>query len=135
MNPSLNDIKSVVSIALDIEPDMNDQEFAAGVVLLAARFVGQHAIRLSKFTGVDRLSCVQIGLNLRSMGIWKRGGFKHNYFDEGGNIKLGLDVLIALGGIKGSTNKAVQTFKIRESNDTSGFRPRLKIHGIEGGRE
>ncbi len=80
----------------------DDEEILnAAIVLLASMFVGRHAIRISKATGIDRQFCVWVGLRMRHSGRWKNEIYEDWLHESDGDFRLALDTFIAVGDVSG----------------------------------
>ncbi len=97
--PPLAEMKAAIReldpAGMDDAPDMLD----AGVVLLAGLHLGTKNLkRLSRFTGVAPEHVAIFAERLRANGVWTCDGRTAGMWDqEGGEIALLLDILIAVG--------------------------------------
>jgi hypothetical protein len=100
--PTLTEMKAAIRdldpSAMDDDPEMLD----AGVVLLAGLHLGTGKIEpISRFTGVATERVAEFAERLRANGVWTPDGqTAGRWHQEGGEIALLIDILIALGMVE-----------------------------------
>ena len=79
--------------------DESDDQFLAGMLLLAASEVGTKIRACAKFIGVREARLRDIRNRLQASGVWTPGGIAHSgWFDEeSGGIAFCMDVAIGVG--------------------------------------
>lgn len=86
--------------------ESHPRAFDAAVSLLAALWVGPYAVRISKFTGLDRRECCWFGIEARRQGIFRQGRVDSSRWEdpegaEGqGNVQFALDCYVLSGQLR-----------------------------------
>lgn len=89
--------------------ECHPRAFDAAVSLLAAVYVGPHAVRISQFTGIARQECAWFGIEARRQGIFRHGevqadrrwwGDDHEDAPGLGRVQFTLDCMVLAGELR-----------------------------------